>query len=98
MLPGSVLCASAEKSFLDTAPDSLTTATKKVSMPRPPIHWIRDLQKSTAGEKRAGSAAADIPVVVRPETASKRALPGERPVERGIAAREDTRIHDSTVI
>jgi hypothetical protein len=46
MLPGSVLCVSAENKLLEIPPDSLITAMKNVSMPRPPTHCIKPRQNN----------------------------------------------------
>ena len=74
--PASTLCVSAAKSWNAADEPGTTTARKNVSIPRPPSHWVSARHSRRLWGRAAGSATMVMPVVVKPETASKYASRG----------------------
>jgi len=78
-----------------------STASMKRMMPRPPIHWVRALQKSSAWVCDSTSGITLAPVVVSPDITSKKASVKPRafsPVMNGMMPNIVNTIQISAVI
>ena len=63
--------ASAAKTFTEPPTSEGNTAMVKNTIPRPPIHWVKERQKSMPWGKHSTSSSMVAPVVVNPEMVSK---------------------------
>ena len=77
------------------------TSNMKTTIPNPPIKWVEDRQNSRPFGKTSTSVSMDAPVVVRPETLSKKAFTNVNsppPISYGSMAKIQERSHAKMMI